>query len=112
MSIFDIDAKTEGITQDFLINNGWVPSEIDIIENRIVTADKNIIWVKRVVEDNKHDYKSCTFYTYEKTWWLGYDFNKKILYNLDNGVKFEDIKNILDLETLIYSIKTNKISYE
>lgn len=109
MSIFDIDAKTEGITQDFLINNGWVPNEIDIIENRIVTADKNIIWVKRIIEDNKPDYG---FYTYERVWWLGYDFNKKILYNLDNGVKFEDIKNILDLETLIYSIKTNKISYE
>ena len=109
MSIFDIDEKNEEITQEFLINNGWTPSEIDVIENRVVTATKNTIWVKRIIEDDKRDYG---FYTYEKVWWLGYNFSEKILYNLENGVKFKDIKNILDLETLIYLIKTNKISYE
>lgn len=114
MSIFDVNAKTEGITQEFLINNGWVPAEVDINKNRIncaaiSEATKNIMWIKRIIGDDKQD---CGFYTYERVWWLGYNFEEKILYNLDNGVKFEDIKNILDLETLIYSIKTNKISYE
>lgn len=115
MSIFDIDIKNKGITQEFLINNGWVPAEIDINENLIKFSDIGVvnnktIWIKRIIEtDNDPDF---VFYKYEKVWWLGYNFSEKILYNLDNGVKFKDIENILDLETLIYSIKTNKISYE